>query len=88
MNFTVHWSPYPESKLTEIWTHAPDRPQITEAADKIDQRLALDAQAIGESRSGNRRILHEPPLGVIFSVNVDDRTVLVLDVWRYGHRGK
>ena len=62
---------------------APDRRGVSQAADKLDQRLGRDAQFAGESRHAGRRILHEAPLGVIFSVNEQDRVVLVLDVWLY-----
>jgi hypothetical protein len=60
-----------------------DRRAIGRAADKVDRLLHRDAQTVGESRSGHRRIIHEPPLGIIFSVHEEDRTVVVLDVWRY-----
>jgi hypothetical protein len=82
MKFTVLWSHYSENELARLWMQATDRRLVSEAADKIDAALAQDPQVLGESRVGLRRIIHEGPLGVIFSVNEQDRKVLVLDVWR------
>jgi mRNA-degrading endonuclease RelE of RelBE toxin-antitoxin system len=83
MKFTVLWSPYSESKLARLWIQAADRRLISEAADKLDEQLGRNAESVGESRSGDRRIVHESPLGIIFSVNDQDCIVLVLDVWRF-----
>jgi hypothetical protein len=83
MKFAVTWSRNSESKLARLWISAPDRQAVRSAADSIDNRRRKNPLSAGESRSANRRILHEPPLGVIFSVNSDDRTVLVLDVWSF-----
>ena len=88
MTFTVTWSGNAESRLARLWTNAPNRNAVTNAANAIDAILRTDAQNVGESRTDNRRIVHEPPLGVIFSVSVHDRKVTVLDVWRYEERGE
>jgi mRNA-degrading endonuclease RelE of RelBE toxin-antitoxin system len=82
MKFSVLWSPYSENELARLWMQAPDRRLVSDAANKIDAALADDPHVLGESRSGMRRIIHEGPLGVIFSVNEQDRKVLVLDVWQ------
>jgi hypothetical protein len=84
MNFTVSWSAEAEARLAQAWLSATDRHVISEVANRIDSILQRDAHDIGESRVENRRILHEPPLGVVFSVDVENRRVLVLDLWRYG----
>lgn len=83
MTFTVLWSLNAESRLANVWLHAPDRRAVSAAADAIDRLLRNNAQDAGESREGNRRIIHEPPLGVIVSVSIPEQIVLVLDVWRY-----
>ena len=77
------WTSNAEAKLAETWLHAPDRRHVTQAADKLDQQLGWNAHLVGESRAGLRRIAHESPLGIIFSVNEQDRVVSVLDVWLY-----
>jgi len=83
MNFTVFWSEEAESRLAHEWLIAPDRRIVTEAADRVDALLRHNAHEVGESRSENRRIIIEPPLGVVFSVDVEAREVLVLELWRY-----
>ena len=49
----------------------------------IDDMLRDRALECGESRVGERRILPEAPLGVIFYVSEADMKATVLDVWRY-----
>jgi hypothetical protein len=83
MNFEVLWSAEAESRLANAWLLAPNRHQVTEAAARIDEMLRRDPEDIGESRPGGRRIVHEPPLGLVFSVDVENQRVLVLDLWCY-----
>lgn len=87
MNFQVLWSAEAESRLAHVWLLAPNRHQVTAAAAKIDELLKRDADDVGESRPGGRRIVHEPPLGVVFSVDVEKKRVLVLDLWYYDVHG-
>jgi hypothetical protein len=82
MNFTVLWMPIAEARLADIWTTAVDRNRITRAAHLIDQTLQSAPEEAGESRSENQRVIFEPPLGALFTVSLDDRTVSVLSVWR------
>jgi hypothetical protein len=88
MKFTVTWSPVASARLARLWLRSANRQAIRSAADSIDAQLKHDPDQVGESRSGSRRIIHQPPLGVVFSVNTGDRTVLVLDVWQYFSRSK
>ena len=83
MNYTVLWMPVAEQRLAAIWTSAADRNAVTQAAHAIDQALRTDPEQAGESRPDDVRILFERPLGVLFSVSADDRTVSVLSVWRF-----
>jgi plasmid stabilization system protein ParE len=66
MSFTVFWSEDAESRLANEWLIAQNRRRVTAAADRVDALLQHNAQEVGESRSENRRIVHEPPLGVVF----------------------
>jgi hypothetical protein len=88
MNFTVFWSEEAESRLAYEWLISTDRHRLSTAADRVDVVLRRDAHIVGESRSENRRIVHEPPLGIVFSVDLENRKVLVLDLWCYGLHGK
>lgn len=80
--------PRAELRLATIWTTAPDRRAVAEAANRIDQMLRFDPTGLGESCAQGRRIFIEPPLGVIFRVVPEDRTVYVLTVWHFDHRSK
>ena len=59
---------------------------VTRAASTIDKFLAFEPEQVGESRTADRRILLEPPLGVIYEVSIPDRTVSVLTVWQFRQR--
>jgi hypothetical protein len=83
MKFTVLWSSNAEAKLARLWFASNSRQAIADASDKIDISLSTSADTAGESRLSSRRIVHESPLGVLYSVDIDDRKVLVLDVWQY-----
>ena len=82
MKFTVIWNPSAERELARLWEAADDRRDITLASNAIDRRLAEAADLAGESRDDDDRIDFERPLGIRFRVSLDDRKVLVLNVWR------
>lgn len=86
MSFTVVWKPEAERRLAEIWTDAADRNAVTRAAGIIDRALGDDPESLGESRNEGRRVLLEPPLGVIYRVSPADRMVTVVAVWTYERR--
>ncbi|MEX2142804.1 MAG: hypothetical protein WD894_26345 [Pirellulales bacterium] len=86
MKYTVLWTRNAESKLASLWMAAIDREAVATAANIIDGALGSHAPDCGESRPGDRRILHEPPLAVIFRVSEADRKATVLDVWKYSKR--
>jgi hypothetical protein len=83
MKWTVVWRPSPTNDLATIWMATPDRASITQAAHRIDAQLRDDPLNAGESRSGNERVLFEPPLAVSYEVSEDDRLVTVTAVWHY-----
>jgi hypothetical protein len=87
MKFQVFWVPEAEEELAAIWLSAADRNAITTAAHVVDSVLRMNPEDAGESRDEERRLLLEPPLGVTFTISPQDRTVLVLSVWRFeSHR--
>lgn len=83
MRFTVAWAPVAERKLTEIWLSASDRDAVARAADLIEPDLARRPHLVGESRGANQRLFIEPPLAILYEVQMDDRYVLVRAVWRW-----
>ena len=86
MSYTVRWSPEAERVLADLWTVGPDRNAIAAAADEIDVRLSRDPAAVGESRSGTRRLMFQGPLAALIDVRATQRVVLVLAVKRNNRR--
>ena len=83
MKWTVLYSPFAEARLARLWLNAIDRQAVSRAADLIDTALQQNPQGVGESRGTHRRIYHERPLGVVYSVIEAETRVLVLDIWQY-----
>ena len=84
MSYTVLWRPSAERDLAQIWIDAADRNQVSKAADAVEQELRRDPLTVGESRGHVTRIATESPLTILFDVFVEDRKVIVWDVWRSG----
>jgi mRNA-degrading endonuclease RelE of RelBE toxin-antitoxin system len=82
MNYTVLWQPSAEQELADIWSNAPDREAVADAADMADERLRRDPYAVGESRAGAKRVAFFGPLVIDFEVRDTARTVLVLRIRR------
>jgi hypothetical protein len=82
MTWTVVWLRLAEDHLADLWTNAPDRADVTAAADAIEATLRKDPYAYSESRSGQTRVMIVPPLGVLFDVSDPDCLVTVVAVWR------
>jgi len=83
MKYTVLWVRRAESKLAQIWNEAADRTAVTHAANSVDKVLGNDPENCGESRPDGQRIHIVSPLAVTFRVEIDDRIVRVVDVWRF-----
>jgi len=54
---------------------------IRQAVTEIGIQLRSNPELKGESRSGGRRILLAAPLGIIFRVNSQTQSVLVVRAW-------
>jgi hypothetical protein len=82
MRFTVVLTPPAEQHLAAAWLASDDRPAVTLAAHRLEQKLASDPLNTGESRvSSVNRVDHLSPLGFAFDVVVDDATVYVTAIW-------
>jgi len=84
MNFKVLWRPSALNALADIWTNASDKNAVTRASNTLDRRLATNPLDLGESRDGNERIGFEPPLQILFRVDVAERTAHVTAVGVFG----
>lgn len=82
MNYTVIWIPFAESGLASAWLAAPDRNAVTSAAHRLEQALARNPFAVGESRNASvNRTAIDLPLGIDYEIIEDDKTVRVIRVW-------
>jgi hypothetical protein len=83
--FTIRWRRSARDELTTLWIGADSalRKAITVATHQIEQELSKNPETKGESRPNDRRIFFHAPLGVLFKVNVDKATVVILHVWVY-----
>lgn len=80
MRYTVVWDPRPTQDLADIWTRAPDRQAVADAADEIDRVLRGAPLSVGAAHGDDRR-LTVSPLEVIYTVSPGDRLVTILHVW-------
>jgi plasmid stabilization system protein ParE len=83
--FRVEWVQTALNQLTTIWMSADSaqRQAITAATHQIDQQLKANPYGPSESRPEGRRILFESPLGILFRIEADGKTVSVLQVWHF-----
>ena len=82
MRFTVLWKPQAERTLLELWLQSSDRETLTRAAEEIESLVRQRPDSVGESRERGRRWLFVEPLGVDYSVSVNDRVVEIINVWK------
>jgi hypothetical protein len=83
MSYPVYWASIAENQLTRIWLGSRRRGPVTAAANAVDARLGLDPTSVGESRSGDYRVVFEWPLIVTFRVDRQNQAVFVVAVWEY-----
>ena len=86
--FRVEWVHSALDELTAIWIGSDStlRQAITAATNHVDLLLQTDPLRESESRPGGRRILLVAPVGILFRVEPDDRTLTVLRVWVFPKR--
>lgn len=79
MNYTVLWALDAEEELVRIWMRSGSRGAVTKATDGIDKLLRTNPDIKGEPFD-NRRVLHVPPLLVVYEIIPDDRLVRIVQV--------
>ena len=80
MKFRVTWHRAAQRQLASLWNDATDHNAVSEASAWIDQALARMPMQLGESRTGNERLLIVPPMQALYSVDEFDRRVFVLSI--------
>ncbi len=83
--FSIYRSKQATLPLQQTWELADEALQqaILAASHRINQQLQVDPLDKGESRAGNRRILIEAPLGVVYVVDTAAKVVHILRTWAY-----
>ena len=80
MNYTVTWLPEADRTLLVQLLRAADKQQLLRAGRTVENKLRRDPHSAGEEREPGERILFERPLCVFFTIDDDDRTVLIEQV--------
>lgn len=83
MRYSVACTPTADGQLAAIWITARNRGSVTAAALEIENALADEPLAVGESREGNLRILFVEPLGVRYLVEPEDLRVVIVQFWTF-----
>jgi hypothetical protein len=88
--YSIDWLQTALDQLATIWMQADSglRKSISRATNEIDSRLQLDPLGQSESRPGGRRVLIALPLGTLFRIEGDGKTIAVLRVWLCQKRRK
>jgi hypothetical protein len=77
IRYTVVWRDDVQDDLAQFWLISTARQQITEAADRIDAELLIDAHLKGETSEGGGKSIICPPLLAHFRLDEGDRKVYV-----------
>jgi mRNA-degrading endonuclease RelE of RelBE toxin-antitoxin system len=80
VRYTVVWRTDASEALTKEWLSAKQRQAVSDAADRIDQRLADSPREGALSATGDLFRLTVPPLSILYAIREDDRIVEVIAV--------
>jgi hypothetical protein len=90
--FRVEWVQGALDDLMGIWREAGSalRQAITTATNALDQELGTDPYRQSEARTDDAedRVLFVYPLGARIEIDLAQRVVWVLHVWRFRRRGE
>jgi len=89
MSFNLRWRPTARDELTRIWLDADSqiRKHITQSCHRLEESIQRSPFDVGESRTGDIRVAFDPPLGVLFRVDAQNRLARVIHVWRIALKG-
>jgi hypothetical protein len=83
MTYTVRSLPDAEQEMAALWMDSNKRDAVTKAAHRTDQQLQRAPEQLGESRPTDCRIFFDSPLGILFRVILNARTVEVVHIWEF-----
>jgi hypothetical protein len=78
--FTVVWWEFAQSRLANEWLQSSNRAAITQAADEIDRRLAVDPASCAESEHEGLHRFTVKPLTVQFTIDHGNHEVVIWTV--------
>lgn len=83
MNYTVPWPDAAQDQLADQYLAARldgRDAEFSQAVSEIEVKLARDPLTVGESRTGNERILFDRPAMVFYDVDTPTRVVTIAGV--------
>lgn len=83
MSHFVFWVPEADERLQSLILEAEGRAHLIRVVREIDFWLARAPRDFGESRYESVRLGVVAPVAVLFEVQDDPPTVIVLDVWQF-----
>jgi hypothetical protein len=88
VSYAIHWRKAALDDLAASWLNADafQRTAITRAAHSIEQELKARPHQKGESRPDGERIIFCAPIGVLFQVEEQDRSVIIEQAWLFNAR--
>jgi plasmid stabilization system protein ParE len=90
--FRVEWIQKALDDLANIWSQSDSgsRDRITKATNELDKSLQRNPYRMSEARTDDseKRVLFEYPLGAIIEIDLAQRKVWVVHVWRFRRRGE
>jgi len=78
--YTVVWRDEALNELADIWVQSSDRDAVTRSVRSLDMLLSADPNLKGDVLLKGLRQLLEPPLRILYEVQVEDRLARVLAV--------
>ena len=78
--YTVVWHPSAHDHLAQIWLVSTHKLAITNAANEIDRRLALEPSKKGSFVRNQLRVFGVSPLRVLYRVSEPDLLVTILAI--------
>jgi len=84
MRYTVVWTRAALNALADAWTQAQDRAAVTDASDRVDPELEVDPDTKRVDFYGDRLLIVDSYLHIVYRVESAARRVTVLDVWWTG----
>jgi hypothetical protein len=83
VNYTVFWPDAAQDQLADQYLAARfdgREAEFSQSVSEIEVKLARDPLTVGESRTGNQRLLMERPVMVFYEIDAATRVVTIAGV--------